>query len=453
MAVRTGLVGAAVACSWTSPQRPSRRRIALTALIATGAGMIVLTPSATLLFTMAVAPLIWWFLAALVTGAIPILVASHVIVPGGVRLPSPRTLLWLSMSGLVLTLAGLATMRAPGWSGILPAAAAGLWNALSWRGLVGAVAGERVRILFPAIGAAAALAVVAATFAVLGFAGGSPPAGRLADPAGPVIVVGGFRSRMEAGSVGTATVQGFSYVGLDARGRPRPYGPQDTYQRLGVLERKLARQVDLLSRRSGRPVTVIAESEGTMVTKLYLLLHRNAPVRRVILLSPIVDAAQVAVPPPGSQGWGWATRFPARMMMLLISATYFHASLDMPLIASILANDATLRRDMLCRIPGVRQVVYYPLSDGVASSDAPRAEIPVIVLPAVHGGLAATQSVFSGGQLDPVGVVRRVGQLPSRPSRRWRIALDLVRAAAAAWQVPPLPTGAARHPALACSRT
>jgi hypothetical protein len=141
------------------------------------------------------------------------------------------------------------------------------------------------------------------------------------------------------------------------------------------------------------------------------------------------------------------------MMMLLISATYFHASLDMPLIASILANDATLRRDMLCRIPGVRQVVYYPLSDGVASSDAPRAEIPVIVLPAVHGGLAATQSVFSGGQLDPVGVVRRVGQLPSRPSRRWRIALDLVRAAAAAWQVPPLPTGAARHPALACSRT
>lgn len=450
LAVRTGLTGAAVALAWTAPHRPSPGRIGVTALLATMLGMILLTPAATLLFMMSVAPLVWWFLAALVIGAVPMLACSCTMVPGGVRLPPWRGLAWIALAGLVLTLAGLATARSPGWVGVLPTAAAGLWNALSWRGLVGAVAGAPVRILAPALSAAVALVAVAATFACIALADGSGAAARLSVPAGPVIVVGGFRSRMTAGDVGTATVQGFSYAGLDVRDHPLPYGPGATYQGLGVLERRLARQVRILAGRSGRPVTLIAESEGTMVAKLYLLLHRHPPVRRVILLSPIVDAAQVSVPPAGARGWGFATRFPAGLAMKLIAATYFPATLDMPLVRSILRNGATLRRDMLCRVPGPAEIVYYPLSDGVASSGAPRAHIPVVVLPAVHGGLAATQSVFSGGRVDPVALVRRVGRLPARPSARWRVALDLVRSAAAAWQVPPLPSGAASRPPLPC---
>jgi hypothetical protein len=446
LAVRSAILTAAVALAWPRDRgRPSLTRIVVTAVAFASLSAVVLTPSATLLFAMAVAPLVWWFLAALVCGAAPILAGSHAAIVGGARrLPPPAALGWIALTGLELTLAGMAIERTPGWWALAPAAAAGLWNAVAWRGLVRALAGVPTGIRIPAFAVTGALAAVVLGFVVaIAVAPDVSLAGAPLPP--PVIVVGGFRSRVDRSPPAGARIEPFSYRGVGPRGRPLPYSPAATYASLGVLARRLLHQTTLLHRRTGRRVTVIAISEGTMVAKMLLLRHPHAPIGHLLLLSPIVDPARVRLPPAGAPaGWGWATRFPTGLMFRLIGATFFDASQDMPLVRSMFADRAALQGGMLCRLPGLAQRAYLPLANGVASPDPPPAGIPVLVEPVVHGGVVTTPSGSGGGTVDAVRVARRARLLSPRPSPAWRIALGLVRSAAAAWQVPPLPADASR---------
>jgi alpha-beta hydrolase superfamily lysophospholipase len=140
-----------------------------------------------------------------------------------------------------------------------------------------------------------------------------------------VIAVAGFRSELSPVQARGRVVAGirfrrFSYRGVDAHGRPLPYGPRATYQSLELLTAKLARQVAVLHRMVPGPIALVAESEGTLVAKLYLLRHPRAPVDRLVMLSPILEPGRVYYPPPGGDGWGVASGFAARRVGDLVSA-------------------------------------------------------------------------------------------------------------------------------------
>src|SRR5207244_10914440 len=79
----------------------------------------------------------------------------------------------------------------------------------------------------------------------------------------PVLIAAGLHSRLSpvppldlpGGYVGWR----FSYQGMDARGRPLPYGPEATQQSLAGSARLMARQVRELHDAYDEPVTVVGE--------------------------------------------------------------------------------------------------------------------------------------------------------------------------------------------------
>src|SRR6202030_3627306 len=93
----------------------------------------------------------------------------------------------------------------------------------------------------------------------------------------------------------------FSYVGLNAKGRPIPHGANADDLPLPVLGDKIAVQVRALHAASGLPVAVVAESEGTLGVYAMLARDPGVPVSSVVLLSPIVSPGQLSYP-PGTDG-------------------------------------------------------------------------------------------------------------------------------------------------------
>ena len=109
-------------------------------------------------------------------------------------------------------------------------------------------------------------------------------------------------------------VQTFSYRGLSPAGDPLPYGPAASNLPLPVLGDRIAAQVQRLHARTGQPVDVVAESEGTLGVYAMLAQHPGVPLAAVVLLSPIVAPGQVTyqvgsglAPVPGDelQGVVW----------------------------------------------------------------------------------------------------------------------------------------------------
>src|SRR5205807_1922998 len=58
---------------------------------------------------------------------------------------------------------------------------------------------------------------------------------------------------------------------------------------------------------TGRPISIVAESEGALVAKTFLTTTPSAPVDQLIMLSPLVQPGRVYYPPAGHEGWGVAT--------------------------------------------------------------------------------------------------------------------------------------------------
>jgi len=121
--------------------------------------------------------------------------------------------------------------------------------------------------------------------------------------ASAVLVVGGWGSSCcDAANDLRATLPGvpvrqFSYVGLDAKGRPIPSGSTSDDLPLPVLGDRIAAQVRALHAASGRPVAVVAESEGSLGVYAMLARDPGLPVSSVVLLSPIVSPGQLTYPP------------------------------------------------------------------------------------------------------------------------------------------------------------
>ncbi|MGH9017254.1 MAG: hypothetical protein ACRDY1_05855, partial [Acidimicrobiales bacterium] len=295
---------------------------------ATILAVVLLAPSTTLLFALAVVPLSWLFIAAVPAAIVVALIVCPVAVRGGWwRRSIPWSgLVWVGGSFLVFSIGSVVLGQAPRWAVLPMAAAAGLFNARAWEGLVHAVvvrrpgAGIRMAPVVPvALAALVAGVVVGST---LGFSHarphptpatlvrpGSAARGHIGDQ--PVLVIDGYGSTwngMPAHPIpGPFFEQRFSYRGLSGSGVPLAYAGSATVQSLDALTASLAMQVDALHRATGRRIDLVAESEGALVAETYLHSKRALPVATVILASPLLDPGR-ATYPVGGAGEGVAAR-------------------------------------------------------------------------------------------------------------------------------------------------
>jgi hypothetical protein len=133
----------------------------------------------------------------------------------------------------------------------------------------------------------------------------------------PVLVASGFNSRWGPPPA-LEVPQGFviwrySYRGITPAGELLPNTPADTQQSLLVSAARLGWQVAALRRAYGQPVTLVAESEGALVARTYLLrLYRpqTRAVDRVVLLDMPQGQPHVSFPRPDQDGWGWGPAGP-----------------------------------------------------------------------------------------------------------------------------------------------
>jgi hypothetical protein len=448
--VRAAITALSVSLAWPrSYPRPTFVRLFVQGLLATFVSAVFVAPCVALLFGLAVVPISWLFIAAVPLILLVALVVHPIAVHGSWwrRALSPRALLWVFATFVVLDLAAVATTAAPAPVRLVVAAAAGVFNAWAWVGLVSAVVvrapARRIVPMVPAALAALVGLVIGGT--VLGFNGAHPAAPLYSasdspsDASGttPLMIVSGYGSTWNGVAVhpipGNFYEVRFSYKGLAADGRPLPYDEADTVRPLDQLERMLADQVEVLYRQTHRRVDIASESEGALITETYVLADRGAPVRTAVYASPLVDPGRVWYPVSQTAGWGVAS---AEAMDLLGRAFQSVAPIDLSPHSSFLASldeAAPLLQTMYsCEVPGVRQFALLPLADSVADPPGATFAFPSAVVPAFHGGLipsaqgsAVISKVLQGQAVSTSGI--------------WEFLEDTVRDAATAWQVPDLP--------------
>jgi hypothetical protein len=434
----------------------SLRRVAVFYAIA----IVLLTPWVVLLFAQALVHVSFLFFAAL-----PPAIALAVVLHRGaasqaagkwwVWRPTWRSVAWVIGAFFWLTAAGAVTGTAPLPLALLAAAAAGLANARSWYGVVNDIASRParrpLRALAPVlVGVIFAVAVggTALGFAVRGHGNLGPPVGPApaAEPGEhPVLIAAGLHSRFDPrpplrlprGFVGWR----FSYRGLDARGRPLPYTPADTQRSLEASARLMARQVRALTRAYHEPVTILAESEGALVARSFLLHAPNlrGQVDRLITLDMPSGVAGVYFPSRGRQGWGVGTGWGLRGFSKLLNALGpLDLSADSPLVRDLLdCREAFARLAASPPPSGVSEVAVEALADWVdPPAEAPEG-VPRFVVAATHGGLVGDPAVqrLIRGVLDG-----DAADLRPRAPTMWA---RLVGASASPWLVPSLPPGIA----------
>lgn len=424
---------------------PSARSALGRAVVATAIAALLLAPSAVLLFAMAIVPISWLFIAAVpLAVALVVILSPLAIAPGAWRGPIPlRAIGWVLASFAVFSAGSLAVVNAPGWVAIPLSAAAGVVNAVAWRGVVRSLVmrspSHRVVPVIPV--AVAGLAVVVIVGSVAGFLGAPShdvPSHALANGqsqnrAEPVVLLHGYGSVwngvQEHQVPGDFDEQRFSYRGLSPDGAPLPYSSGATVKSIPSLVHLLSVQVDHLARSTGRHVDLVGESEGAEVAETYVLTHPNAPVGSVVLLSPLVAPGRVTFPTHGS-GQGLA----ARGAMEVLSSAYGSVSpIDLSptsaFVESVDKEGPGLERQLAHADPRVREFAILPLADATSSTPGFHIDLPYVVVPGFHGGLLGD----SHAEADVAQVLE--GRTPTGTA--FYDAVDhLVTGASLAWQVP-----------------
>jgi hypothetical protein len=443
--------------AWPSdvPEEPIavtvRRSVAFTVVVG-----VLLAPWAGLMFALAVVSLSWLFFVA-----IPVVLFLALLVHGGAvtttwwgRTLSLRSIGWVLVSFVALTVFGSLLTTCPPWARVPIAALAGVVNAWLWLRVVDAVLHrKRAPRAFPVapVGVVAVLAVVVVG-TVTGFAVAERRLPRFVSPAAaatewrppstatkgpPLVVVTGFNTKWTGRASQYVHVElpqwRFSYRGSTADA-PLPYTAADTHRSLHDLVRELRVQVDTYHRATHRPVTIVAESEGALLAKAYVASTPNAPVRNLVMLSPLVEPGRVYYPVEGQEGWGAGGAVAMRgFAWALDGVSPVDVTPDTPFLRSIVDDGPALSRLVSCSLPGVRQVAVLPLDTGV-SAPVPRAlGIPSVVVPSFHGGMlddATTADV----------VARVVRGEAVHADDAWSVAAHVISAGASAWQVPQLST-------------
>jgi pimeloyl-ACP methyl ester carboxylesterase len=227
-------------------------------------------------------------------------------------------------------------------------------------------------------------------------------------------------------------VEQFSYAGVDGRGRPVPHTGEATDADLAVVAGLMADQLDSLARRTGRPVAVVAESEGTLVMAEYLRRHPDAPIDRLMLLSPIVHPGRVNFPDPGLEGRGIVAGAQLRIFSEFIDELApFSLTVDGPLGDSVRRDAAALQEASFCDRPGIEEIAIIPVADAVTTPPGSDYPIDVLFLPGFHGGLRGRTDVREM-------VVDWVSGAELHGSTAWSTIGRLIADSASAWQVPAL---------------
>jgi hypothetical protein len=453
-------------------------------VIFTMVASVLLSPVVTLLFGVALLPFSWPFLAALPAMLLILIPLAH----GGLlgswwrTLPPVRAVGWLLVSFGVLSLAAAAIASLPAAAGVAATGLAGLVNARAWYGAAAAVATEgarssstwrhdprwrRVARALPApvspLAATAALALlIGATRLIFVLAGTTPlPGGPAAIPTkaavlaasttasgsgggtsgrltSAVLVIPGFGSSCCYPSesrdlIGPAAlVRPFSYVGLDTQGRPLPYGLDATDLPLPVLGDRIAQQVWQLHKETGRPVAIVAESEGTLGVYAMLARHPRVPVSSVVLLSPIVDPGQAvqAGQTSGTGQYGDPVSGDAlsELVKMAGSLSPFGESGAGRLIASVRSDGAAYAAAAVRNGQRIRWLAVIPLADAVT---LPVCGLPnnAIVVPAMHGSLLGDPAIDRMAH-------RFLSNQPVAGQQQLRDTAQAIAAASTAWRMP-----------------
>jgi hypothetical protein len=268
------------------------------------------------------------------------------------------------------------------------------------------------------------------------------PAGTGGPARGAVLVIEGFGSTCchSANALRAAEpqmlVRQFSYQGLDAAGRPIPYDLAGNMS-IQVLGDRMAAQVEKLYRLSGRPVDIVAESEGTLGVYAMLARHPRAPIGSVVLLSPIVAPGQLG------QAGSRAETVPGAALNtlnnLIGGMSPYGRSGARALIDSVSEVGASYFA-RVSRDRGLPWLAVVPLADAVT---LPACSWPrnVIFVEAFHGGLLGDRPVqrlveafLTGGAVSD----RDLDELTGQSQRDLRNTAQLIASAAAAWRMPDL---------------
>ncbi len=472
---RSVLNTALVRLAWPAQLAPPRPLAALrSALVVTVFACLLISPLVSLTFGVAILPFSWPFLAMLPAMLMIALPLSH----AGVAdtwwrtLPTLAAVGWLLAEFAMLTVAAAVIAALPLASAVPVAGLAGVVNARAWYGLTGVAARavadpapaarparhgwlhRRGPTLWPVPAAPLALAVVIAVvialtrlvFVLGGQRVGEPTGRPVAWLAGtaqerdaladswhhPVLEVAGFGSwccgqdRALVRALRTTVVEQFSYRGVNRRGQPLPYGAAAADLPLAKLGDRIAAQVWRLHDETGKPVDVVAESEGTLGVYAMLARHPGVPVSSVALLSPIVAPGQVGF--RGASGSSLVTGDELHALVWFVGGlSPFGTSGAETLINSVNSVGARFAA-AAARTGRVRFLEVIPLADAVT---LPACPLPrnVVVVPAFHGELLG----------DPPALRAVRSFLVYRPVRGMpvlRTTAEIMAAAASAWRMP-----------------
>jgi hypothetical protein len=478
-----------VRLAWPGAVEPPATLEALrSALGFTVFAFLLMSPVVSLTLGVAILPFSWPFLATLPVMLLIAVPLSHGGAASywWRMLPPPAAVGWLLTDFAVLSVTAAVIGRLPFFGAVPAAGLAGLVNARAWYGLTAAVARARTRALaggwpggarlVPAVPVATLAAIAVITLMTkLVFVVGIPTGNSLAAAAdqvgrgGQVPVVTGARTASQAGPpapTGRAQpaeaarldrsrhppvlevagfgswccehgrslayvmpgtlVQQFSYRGLDPAGHPLPYGPAASDLPLPVLGDRIAAQVWRLHARTGQPVDIVAESEGTLGVYAMLARHPDVPLAAVVLLSPIVAPGQVSYPVGGG-----SARVPGDELQGVVwfvgGLSPFGTSGAQTLIESVNQVGAQFA-DQAARDHHLPWLELVPLADAVT---LPACSLPsnVLVVPALHGALL--------NDPESLRIVRDflTDHRVSAPSGL-RTTAEILAAAASAWRIP-----------------
>jgi hypothetical protein len=248
----------------------------------------------------------------------------------------------------------------------------------------------------------------------------------------PVLVVAGFgsscctRDHSLAKDLHGTLVEQFSYLGMSRTGRPLPYGPSAGNVPLPVLGNRIAAQLWRMHRRTGRPVDVVAESEGTLGVDAMLARHPEVPLGSVALLSPIVAPGQARYARGGGSGLVAGDELHA-VIWFVGGLSPFGSAGAQRFIDSVNTVGAQFATMAARRLP-LRVLELVPLADSVT---LPACHLPpnVLVVPGLHGRLLGDPLA-----LRMVRAFLRHQRVRGTPALR--TTAEIMAAAASAWRMP-----------------
>jgi hypothetical protein len=455
----------------------------------TAVACLLLSPVAAMTLGVAILPFSWPFLATVPVMLLISLPLSHGGILGSWwrTLPPPRAMYWLVADFATLSVVAAVIGRLPVAAAIPVCGLAGVANARAWFGvtravvrregtrreLVGTVARHPAPLLPLSVPLAPVAMVLALAMVVgltrLAFVIGNSPqhsslaaVGPAADATGvlgrstasgtpgshisraassvaparathdPVLEIRGFGSACCASPRSLrpvapgALVQQFSYRGMTASGRPLPQGSAASDLPLPELGRRIAAQVRRLHQETGRPVDIIAESEGTLGVDAMLATHHGLPLGSVVMMSPIVAPGQVTY--PGGTGRALVPADELRAMVWFVGGlSPFGPSGAQRLIDSVDELGARYAASAARHHP-LRWLLLVPLADAVTLPVCPLPQ-DVRVVPALHGDLLGSPSVTR--MVRGFLAHRRVPE-----PNGYKATAEIVAAAAAAWRMP-----------------